>query len=356
MMKRRKFLQRAAVVTGAGISDLSFTKALSQTPSYSAANKGVTFDFHCHPGAFYRKGSSSYGGDEAVAARIADMLSARLSGAFFSTVSDSPILQRTENGIVPARVFDRGEAWSEYKRQLAILKELLGVDNKVRLAMQSNDLKDDGTLSAYIACEGGDFLDGLGRLDEAYADGVRAIQLVHYAPNQLGDLQTQASVYNGLSAFGREVVVKMNQLGMVIDVAHAPFNSVKAVASISDSPIILSHSILKGDPSRPIAARAITEDHARVVAETGGVIGAWPSGFSSSFDDFVENTLRLVDVVGVDHVGLGTDMDANFRPVLDRYSQFSLWTEALGQRGLSVAEVRKLAGGNAARVLGAVLK
>jgi len=102
----------------------------------------------------------------------------------FSTVSDSPILQRTENGIVPARVFERGEAWSEYKRQLAILKELFGVDNKVRLATGSNDLKDDGTLSAYIACGGGDFLDGLGRLDEAYADGVRAIQLATRRENR----------------------------------------------------------------------------------------------------------------------------------------------------------------------------
>jgi len=92
------------------------------------------------------------------------------------------------------------------------------------------------------------------------------------------------------------------------------------------------------------------------VAETGGVIGAWPSGFNTSFDEFVDNTVRLVDVVGINHVGLGTDMDANYKPVMDSYSQFSKWTNALRANGLSDEEVQKLAGGNALRVLSEVLK
>lgn len=350
-MKRRDFLRQASCAAAAGLLN---TSAIAQTATSTERSGTVRFDFHCHPGIFHARGSDRYPGDAAVTARIAEMATNGLSGAFLSTVSDSPIIQVTENGVVPARIFTEGEAWLEYKRQLGNLKDLIGISN-AELATSTNDLVAGGRVAAFISCEGGDFIAGASQLDEVYADGVRAIQLVHYAPNQLGDLQTEASQYNGLSALGRDVVMKMNRLGMLVDVAHAPFNTVRAVAGVTDSPIILSHSILQAEPTRPIAARAISADHARAVADTGGVIGAWPSGFSYSFDDFVENTLRLVDVVGVDHVGLGTDMDSNFRPVLDSYSQFSQWTDALGQRGLTASEVDKIAGGNAARVLRAVI-
>ena len=189
-----------------------------------------------------------------------------------------------------------------------------------------------------------------------YEDGVRSLQIVHYAPNPLGDLQTEASQHNGLSASGKEVVKKLNTLGMVIDVAHASFKTVQDTASITAAPIILSHSILKMEEDRPLSKRAISVEHAKVVASTGGVIGAWPSGFNKSFDEFVDNMLRLVDAVGIDHVGLGTDMDGNFKPVLSSYLQLPQLIEALKIKGLSSNDVSKLMGVNAKRVLASVLK
>jgi membrane dipeptidase len=93
-----------------------------------------------------------------------------------------------------------------------------------------------------------------------------------------------------------------------------------------------------------------------LIAETGGLIGVWPSGFSKDFYDFVENTLRLIDVVGVDHVGIGTDMDANFQPVITDYFGVEKWLEALSAKGLSKTEVEKISGGNARRLIGSVLK
>jgi membrane dipeptidase len=100
----------------------------------------------------------------------------------------------------------------------------------------------------------------------------------------------------------------------------------------------------------------LSREHALLIAQTGGLIGAWPSGFSRDFEDFVENTLRLIDVVGVDHVGIGTDMDANFQPVIKDYFGVEKWLEALAARGLSNSEVEKIAGGNARRLLRNVLK
>ena len=312
------------------------------------------FDLHCHPGVFYAKGSSRYGGDEVVAKTIAEMNASGLSGAFFSTVSDAPILKRGENGITPARAFKPGEAWEEYRRQISILKKILP-SMDVNLSTSVDDLDVMDKVSAFFSCEGGDFIEGLNRLDDVYADGVRCIQLVHYAPNHIGDLQTEASDHQGLSKLGKDVVSKMNQMGLLIDVAHASYDTVKDVAARSDSPIILSHSILKAEADRPIAARAISVDHAKMVAETGGVIGAWPSGFNRSFEDYVDNCLRLVDIVGVDHVGIGTDMDSNYKPVLNSYLQLSAWKDALAKKGLSKEEVNKLSGGNGVRVLKSVL-
>ena len=142
---------------------------------------------------------------------------------------------------------------------------------------------------------------------------------------------------------------------MLIDVAHASFATVGEIADVSDAPVILSHSQLKwGAKQHP---RLLDDDHAKIVAATGGVIGMWPPGFGNdTFADFVDNTLRMVELVGVDHVGLGTDMDGNYKPVFDNYTQLPDWTEALLAKSLSVSEVGMLVGGNAFRVLRQVLK
>jgi membrane dipeptidase len=229
----------------------------------------------------------------------------------------------------------------------------------VTYATKASDLQTafkQNKVAAFIGCEGGDFLEGkVDRLDEMYADGVRSIQLVHYHPNELGNLQTETAQYDGLSASGKEVVRRMNKLGMLIDVAHAAESTVKAVVDATDSPVILSHSILRVDDSRPLAKRAITADHAKLISRNGGVIGAWPSGFNTSFDDFIDNIKRTVDVAGVDHVGLGTDMDGNFKPVLSSYLQLPQWIDALKKKGFTEEETKKIVGGNADRVLKKVL-
>ena len=114
--------------------------------------------------------------------------------------------------------------------------------------------------------------------------------------------------------------------------------------------------MLEMEADRPIAKRAISKDHAKLIADTGGVIGAWPSGFNKSFEEYVDNIKQLVDTVGIDHVGIGTDMDANFKPVLSKYSEFPKLDEALLAKGFSKSETGKIMGGNAKRVLSKIIK
>ena len=355
MVTRKEFIRQALAVA-AGTTWLGLHRVSARQKPTSPHLDFLAFDLHAHPGRFYRRGISNYAGDEGVRKTVEEMNTGGLSGAFFSTVVDTLVTTRTDRGIVPARTFTKGEAWTEYKRQIAELNALCAV-LPLRKATSLQHLLDrtSNQVAAFFACEGGDFLESADQLDEIYADGVRAIQLVHYAPNPLGDLQTYPSMHNGLSNLGKAVVRKMNVLGMVVDVAHASFKTVSDVVDISDKPIILSHSILKLGEDRPLAARALAIEHAKVVAAKGGVIGAWPSGFNTSFDDFIDNILRLIDVAGIDHVGLGTDMDSNYKPVLDSYLQLLPWTEALRARGLTSEEVRKVAGANVVRVLEAVI-
>jgi membrane dipeptidase len=351
---RREFLKQSLAVSG-GLALMGFHgfKATANWISYP------TFDFHTHPGLFPAKGVPGFAGDAAILKTVNEMNEGRLTGAFFSLVADLPIIKPGPAGIQVTGSYNPGDGWKEYKRQLLVFRELVSF-LPVRAATQAKDLDQsfaERKVAAYLSCEGGDFLEGsVTRLDEMYADGVRSIQIVHYHPNELGDLQTEAPNHNGLSVAGKAVVKKMNGIGMVIDVAHATYDTTKAVCELSSKPVILSHGILKIDDSRPLAKRAITKEHAKIVAQTGGVIGAWPSGFNASFEEFVDNTLRLIDVVGVDHVGLGTDMDGNFKPILRSYLQLSPWADALEAKGLSREEIRKVLGGNALRILTEVLR
>ena len=354
MISRRRFVQESLIAT----AGLSLVPAAVATSEALVQGTPVSFDLHTHPGAFFSKGRPEYGGDSAVVKTVTGMRNAKLTGAFFSLVADYPLIERTPTGIVPRGLYAAGDGAREYRRQLDILRQVLAA-NPAFLATRSSDLlraQREQKVAAFLACEGGEFLDGKAeRIDELHADGVRSLQLVHYVPSILGDLQTQPPQHGGLSTLGKAVVKRATAAGIVLDVAHASIDTVRDVASQTSAPIILSHSILKIDDSRPLAARAISEEHARLVAKTGGVIGAWPSGFNASFDEFVSNTKRLIDVVGIDHVGLGTDMDSNFNPVLSAYEQVRDWAGGLQAMGLTQAEVAKVLGGNMQRVLAQVV-
>jgi membrane dipeptidase len=209
--------------------------------------------------------------------------------------------------------------------------------------------------AAVFAVEGGDFIeDRLDRVHTAFADGVRAITIVHYHVNQIGDIQTQSPVHGGLTPLGKSIVGELNRAGIIIDLAHATLEVVRGAVETSTKPVMISHSNL----ATPTAnhPRLISAEHAKLVTAAGGIIGAWPSGFGqATFADFVDSIQRLVDTVGIDHVAIGTDMDGNYKPVLRSYRDWSLIPAALLARGLHETEVAKVLGTNFLRVFGANL-
>ena len=139
---------------------------------------------------------------------------------------------------------------------------------------------------------------------------------------------------------------------MIIDCAHAKFETTLGVLEASATPIMISHSAL--DHEQRHHPRLLSAEHAQVVASGGGLVGASPSGVTSTtLDDFVVEIVRLIELIGVDLVGIGTDMDANYGPVLYSYSQYLTLEGSLAGHGATGAEGERVLGRNAIELFGA---
>jgi membrane dipeptidase len=266
-----------------------------------------------------------------------------------STVADLAVIgANSDGGLFASRPFEPGEAVADHERQLDALTALLA-DNDVHAVLAPEDIQaaaDGPGAGVFLSCEGADFLDGeVSRLEDSYNRGIRSVTLVHYRLNGLGDIQTEDSVHGGLTGIGAEVVQEMNRLGMIVDLAHATFGTTVGALEASNAPIMISHSHLASPGSDH--PRLLSEEHAKVVADAGGLIGAWPAGMvQETLGDYCDEICRLVEIVGVDHVAIGTDLDANYKPVLTDYEQFPEVAAGLVGRGMTSGEADQVLGGN----------
>jgi membrane dipeptidase len=326
------------------------------------AESHVWMDAHAHPGRCFLADLPSSDlfvqlmGAADIDGAIADMKAGGLGVVAFSTVGDMRVLAVKDEAIYAGRDFDPGEAAADHRRQLAAVTRIANAGG-CTIVRRAADLlaHDAGGLRVVVSCEGADFLEGqLDGVEQAYTDGARSITLVHYRVNELGDIQTEAPRHGGLTAFGKEVVQEMNRLGMVVDLAHATWDVTRDVLDISTVPVVISHSHLASGPDAH--PRLLSRDHALAIVQSGGVVAAWPSGVAlTTFDDYIDEVLRMIDLLGVDHVAIGTDMDANYHPVLTNYRQFPRLADAISRRGVTPEESKKVLGGNLLRLYGQVL-
>jgi membrane dipeptidase len=345
---------------GARLAELGMDMSAQQRAAGIAfLKRHPTVDTHSHPGRFFLKQlpdqtpTTRAFGEAFEEQAIGDLAAGNVSATLFCAVADMRLLEMTATqGLRAARDWSPGEAYADYQRQMAELKSLLA-NHALTEGLTAADIEAahrHHKTAAVFAVEGGDFIeDRLDRVQEAYRDGVRAITLVHYHVNQIGDIQTEAPVHEGLTALGKSIVAEMNRTGIIVDLAHATFAVTKGVLEASSKPVMISHTnIATPAMSHP---RLISSEHARLVAAAGGIIGSWPSGVGqATFADYINSIQRLVDTVGIDHVAIGTDMDANFKPVLRSYRDWSLLPAALLARGMRDADVAKIMGGNFLRV------
>lgn len=339
---------------------------LAHARAFMAAHPVI--DSHAHPGRTFVRGAEHVtglirlyvwrGGFER--ATIADMRAGGVSAAAFAAVSDFQTLALGGSaGLTSARAFEPGEAWASYRRQIDHLQALVA-QGLVRRIDRPEDIelaRHAGQVGALFTVEGGDFLEGQpGRVATAHADGVRSITLLHYRNNELGDVMTGPPRHGGLTAAGVAVIRAMNRCGMLVDLAHASEATAFGAMEVSTRPMLASHTHVHADDQPHAPSRFISRTLATAIAAGGGgLIGAWPAGVGiDNLNGFVDRTLALIEQVGIEHVCLGTDMDANYRPVLDSYVRLPVYVAGLFQRGLTETEVAKLVGGNFLRVFAAV--
>jgi membrane dipeptidase len=253
----------------------------------------------------------------------------------------------------------------------------------------------NGKIASLIGLEGGHMIENsLGLLRAFYRDGVRYMTLTHSRNTDWADAATDSLEHGGLTGFGEEVVREMNRLGMLVDLSHASDSTMWDVLRVTEAPVIFSHSSSRYFTPHP---RNVPDDVARAVAGNGGVImvnyvgsfiylptyehgqrrrdlitrlreagistvelrdsvRAWQERHPAPRPDLgvvADHIEHLRDVAGVEHVGIGSDLDGIDTPPvgLEDASTFPALVAELLRRGWSDEDAKKVIGLNVLRVM-----
>ena len=201
-----------------------------------------------------------------------------------------------------------------------------------------------------LSIEGLHALEGkLENLDKLYEEGYRIMGLVHFFDNRIGGSSSGVEK-GGLTDFGKKVVRRMEEKKITIDLAHASPALVRDVLEMATRPVIVSHTGVKGTHDSP---RNLSDDEVRAIAENGGVlgIGFWEGAVGGAEPLHIARAMRYTaELVGIDHVCLGSDFDGSVYTWFDA-SQMIVLTDALLEAGFNEMEIRKIMGENQIRFL-----
>ncbi|MBY6127264.1 dipeptidase [Qipengyuania aquimaris] len=230
------------------------------------------------------------------------------------------------------------------------LFQIHGQEDVERL-LRSRDTGRD-SVGAMLSIEGLHNLEGdPANLEKLHAAGFRMAGLTHFFDNDLAGSMHGVDK-GGLTDMGRAVVRRMEELGMIVDIAHCSPACVADIMGMARRPVVSSHG---GVQATCDVNRNLTDEQIRGVARTGGIIGVgyWPGAVCDTSPRSVAKAMRHIrDLVGIEHVALGSDFDGSVTTRFDT-SELTQVTQALLDEGFTVEEIRAAMGGNALRVLGA---
>ena len=241
-------------------------------------------------------------------------------------------------------------------RQVAMNADRCGI---ARTADDLARLKAEGKKAFFIGIENAY---GVGRdlaqVERVQRQGVTYITLCHSSNNDVCDSSSDKAGprWGGLSPFGKQLVAEMNRLGVLIDVSHASESTFWDVLRCSSQPVVATHSSSKALYRHN---RNLSDEQLRALAQQGGVAQACPlGGFlrrdarNATLADFMKHLLHMIEVAGIDHVGIGTDFDGGGGVKgCNGDDELIHITVALLEAGFSEEEIAKIWGGNFLRVL-----
>ncbi|MFD5867402.1 dipeptidase [Corynebacterium sp. NPDC060344] len=209
-------------------------------------------------------------------------------------------------------------------------------------------------IGALYALEGLHNLEGdASNLRRLYDAGARMAGFTHFFDNEVAGSMHGVD-RGGLTDLGREMFAQMQELGMVVDLAHASPAAMEEMVSLADGPVVYSHGGVRATCD---VNRNLTDDQIRAIAGTGGVIGIgyWEDAVCGLGTGPVVDAIdHVVEVAGIDAAALGSDFDGSVEVPWDT-SQLAVITQELMDRGYSEEDTAKIMGGNTLRVLDEVL-
>ena len=352
-MNRRSALQACLAAGASFVASPALGKIAASDTTHELITSTITIDMHSHippdatVAAFPIKAGMKQAGLDAICASFpVDVVPRQAEGDWYKVYLD----------------------WVQQLKKLA-------KDSGIREIKSLADLQSchrDRIPGVLQATEGAHFLEGrLERLATAYDGGLRHLQLAHSVQDPIsptGDLQTLTPQFDGLTSFGRSVIAECNRLGIVTDLAHSSGKTLKDALEVSSVPIIFSHTALLspvGLGAVPIWAdsrlpmRLLRPDEAQAIAAAGGVIGVWH--IFPTVSAYAAAILDLVNTVGEDHVGIGSDTgiagaiyNANHRWPGQHNGFLHAVVGKLRKQKCPPATIRKVIGQNYCRILRAV--
>jgi microsomal dipeptidase-like Zn-dependent dipeptidase len=209
-------------------------------------------------------------------------------------------------------------------------------------------------VGALLAIEGAHALDGdLDNLSALVDAGVRMVGLAHFFDQEFAG-SAHGTEKGGLTPLGRELVRELERRGVLVDLAHSSARTIDDVLAIATRPVVVSHTGVRATCDNP---RNLSDDQIRAIAAKGGVIGIgyWATAVCGTRPADIARAIRhVVDVAGDEHAALGSDWDGATTVGFDA-AQLPVLTQALLDAGLAPAQVHRVLGENALRVIAAAL-
>ncbi len=321
----------------------------------------LTLDTHCDTPMFFPQGIHFDQRDPKILVDLHKMTEGRQDATIMVAYLPQPKIGATFSSQVE---FDVAGP-TEYADLIFDKIEEIVSKNKAYLsiARTPGDLYEDkrhGRKSIMLGIENGLALNGqLQTLQHFAQRGIVYMTLCHNGDNDICDSAKGCNTHNGVSRFGEQVIREMNRLGIMVDLSHASEKSFYDALEISSTPIVCSHSSSRALCDHP---RNLTDEQMRALAAKGGVAQTTLyHGFLKAGDeeatilDAIAHLEHAIKVMGIDHVGLGTDFDGDggIRGLADS-SELINFTRQLLARRYSERDIQKIWGGNFLRVMSIV--
>ena len=312
----------------------------------------LTLDSHCDTPMFFPQGVHFEQRDPKVLYDLHKMTDGKQDAV--TMVAYLP--QHPKPGELPEGMSPRQYADSIFDQIEAIVAHESDYVALARTPQQLYENKAMGKKSIMLGIENGLAIeDDIRNIAHFAQRGIVYITLCHNGDNAICDSARGTQTHGGVSAFGEQVIGEMNRLGVMVDLSHGAETSFFDALSISQTPIVCSHSNCKALCDVP---RNLTDAQLKALAQAGGVAqitlyhGFLRKEGEADIRDAMAHLNHAIDVMGIDHVGLGTDFDGDggIKGLADASELINFTTALLRQR-FSKADIKKIWGENWLRVM-----